>query len=98
MTQHAEIVRAIAEIMANEDRFLRDRLYDVLAGPMLAIGPPWPDDAPALIELERQLRELQRSTGRTNIGEMLKAITEEHLEDLAMSVGRVAVELAGTAE
>ena len=98
MTQHAEIVRAIAEIMANEDRFLRDRLYEVLAGPMLAIGPPWPDDTPALFELEAQLRELQRSTGRTNIGEMLKASTVEQLEDLAVSVGRIVEELAGTAE
>ncbi len=51
MTQHAEIVRTIVEIMANEDRFLRDRLHKVLAGPMLEIGPPWPDDAPARVEL-----------------------------------------------
>ncbi len=95
---YSELARSILVAMANESWPLRERLHAVLTGPLLELGPPWPDDVPALVDLDRQLKELQEPLDSPSVTEMLTIATDQQLEDLADTVTRVAMELAGRAE
>ncbi len=93
----SELARSILVAMTNEGWPLRERLDVVLTGPVAELGPPWPDDVPALVDLDRKLKELQGPLEAPNVAEMLTVATDEQLEDLADTVTRVALELAGRA-
>lgn len=92
---YSELARSILVAMGNDVWPLRERLDVVLTGPVAELGPPWPDDVPALVDLDRQLKELQEPLETPSVAEMLTVATDEQLEDLAETVERVALELAG---
>ena len=94
-TNSHELSRSILVTMTSDDRPLRERLDVVLTGPVAELGPPWPDDVPALADLDRQLKELQAPQDAPNVSEILNAATDQNLKDLANTVTRVALELAG---
>ncbi len=74
---------------------MRERLDVVITGPVAELGPPWPKEAPTLFDLERQMKKLQERLETPSVAEMLTVATDQQLEDLADTVTRVAMELAG---
>ncbi len=95
---YSELARSILVAMTKEGWPLRERLDVVLTGPVAELGPPWPKEAPALFDLERQMKKLQESLETPSVAEMLTVATDQQLEDLADTVTRVAMELAGRAK
>ena len=94
---YSELARSILVAMTNEGWPIWERLHAVLTCPLLELGPPWPKEAPALLDLERQMKKLQEPLEAPNVAEMLTIATDQQLEDLADTVTRVAMELAGRA-
>ncbi len=94
---YSELARSILVAMTNEGWPMWERLHPVLTGPVAELGPPWPIEAPALFDLERQMKKLQETLETPNVAEMLTIATNVQLEDLAATVERVALELAGRA-
>lgn len=97
-TVSGELSRSILTAMTNGDLPLRERLDVVLTGPMAKLGRPLPDNVPALVDLDRQLKELQQLLDARNVAEILNIATDQNLRDLADTVTRVALELAGWAQ
>ena len=87
----------ILETMRNDEWTLPDRLYGVLTGPILAVGPPWPDDPEEyrlLGELDQMMRRLQKGLADIGVDEMLSEMSDAQLNDLAAAVVRVGERLA----
>ena len=62
-----EIAESIMGTLRDDDRPLRDRLYAVLTGALLAVGPPWPEDTEAyrlLGEVDQLMRQARAATPR----------------------------------
>ena len=94
-----EIAEDILSALRNDDRPLRDRLYAVLTGPVLAVGPPWPEDPEAyrlLGEVDRLMRQALRDLARLNpervdgAGNMLIHMSDDTASGLAAAIERFA--------
>ncbi len=62
-----ETAESILGNLRDDDRPLRDRLYTVLVGPILSVGPPWPEDPEAyrlLGEVDRLMRQALRALAK----------------------------------
>ena len=87
----------ILETMKNDEWLLPDRLYVVLTGPILKVGPPWPTDPETyrlLGDLDQMMRRLQKRLSNPNVDEMLSAMSDAEMKDLAAAVVRVGERLA----
>ena len=94
-----EIAQDILGTLRNDDRPLRDRLYTVLVGPILCVGPPWPEDLEAyrlLGEVDRKMRQALRGLARLNpergagAGNMLIHMSDDDASGLAGAIERFA--------
>ncbi len=64
-----DIAQDILGTLRADNQPLRDRLYAVLTGALLAVGPPWPEDPEAyrlLNEVDRLMRQALRGLARLN--------------------------------
>ncbi len=94
-----EIAESILGNLRDDDRALRDRLYAVLVGPILCVGPPWPEDLEAyrlLGEVDRLMRQALRGLARLNsergagAGNMLIHMSDDDARGLAAGIERFA--------
>ncbi len=102
MHEH-EIAEDILGNLRNDDRPLRDRLYAVLTGAILSVGPPWPGDPEAyrlLGEVDRLMRQALRGLARLNpersagAGNMLIHMSDDSAQGLAAAIERFAERFA----
>ena len=98
-----EIAEDILSTLRDHERPLRDRLYTVLTGALLAVGPPWPGDPEAyrlLGEVDRLMRQALRRLARLNpervdsAGNMLIHMSDDSAQGLAAAIERFAERLA----
>ncbi len=97
--RECEIAESILDNLRNDDRPLRDRLYTVLTGALLAVGPPWPGDPEAyrlLGEVDRLMRQALRRLARLNpergagAGNMLIHMSDDDASGLSAAIERFA--------
>ncbi len=93
-----EIAESILGNLRNDDRPLRDRLYAVLTGALLAVGPPWPEDPEAcrlLGEVDQKMRRIQAALPYDpergdGAGHMLDHMPDGEAKGLAAGIERFA--------
>ena len=94
-----EIAESVLGTLRADDRPLRDRLYAVLVGPILSVGPPWPGDPEAYRlcgEVDRLMRQALRALARLNperdasAGNMLDHMSDDSAQCLAAAIERFA--------
>ena len=103
---YQNIARLILETMQNDEWSLRDRLYGILTGPLLAIGPPWPEDPEAyrlLSEVDQKMRRIQAAlppdpTRGRGADHMLVNMSESEVDDLAAAILRFAERMAAVSD
>ena len=90
-----EIADSILGTLRADDRPLRDRLYTVLVGPILCVGPPWPEDPEAYRlcgEVDQLMRQALRRLARLNpervdsAGNMLIHMSDDSANGLAAAI------------
>ena len=95
--EYRSIGDLILKTMRNDKWTLSDRLYGVLTGPILAVGPPWPEDPEAyrlLGDLDQMMRRLQKGLPDPGVDKMLSKMSDAKLNVLAGAVVRVGERLA----
>ncbi len=87
--------------LRDDDRPLRDRLYAVLTGALLAVGPPWPEDTEAyrlLGEVDQLMRQALRALAKLpydpergdGAGNMLDHMSDGEAKGLAAAIENFA--------
>ncbi len=99
---YQSIAKVILGTMEDAEWSLRDRLYAVLTGPILAVGPPWPEDPEAyrlLGVVDAKMRRIQAGlpADSKKVGgviHMLDHMPDEEIDELAAAVLQFAERLA----